>query len=285
MQNILDVDGNSLADISTMLDLLSAKSNKISCKEGGHIYGSKEAMSMHSHVDSRIKIPVNEDGKLHMTDDYLAQAQWTKATLLEIGLSKQAIVFLGGEDQTAKRTIDGKKVEPGAPELIAMRTQIRKMSPAVFQQIQTGIGEVWMKGFKTAGIVSAGGMQLDASGTWIATKIVIAILNRVYNSESIFESIYERLAKPIYAIGEINNIFAQMDAAQFQARILDNWPDQKVPLEIRKKIVRSIMMATTKMNKENSQLQAQVERAMMEAQKSNDDGTSTIDSVIRSRKF
>jgi len=122
-------------------------------------------------------------------------------------------------------------------------------------------------------------MQLDASGTWIATKIVIAILNRVYNSESIFESIYERLAKPIYAIGEINNIFAQMDAAQFQARILDNWPDQKVPLEIRKKIVRSIMMATTKMNKENSQLQAQVERAMMEAQKSNDDGTSTIDTI------
>lgn len=284
VQTPLDVDGNSLAEISTMYEVVVARARKTSCKEAGNIISGKEVMPMYWFFDSRIKIPVNDDGKLHMTDEFCAQAQWTRASLLANGLIKQAIPFLGDNDVTVKRTIDGKRADPMAPEFIGMRAQARKMSPAAFQQIQTGISEVWMKGFKTGGIVSAADLQLDSSGTWLASKLITAIINRVYNSPSIFESIYERLAKPIYSIGEINNVFSEMEPAIFQTRMLDNWIDGSVPLEIRKKIVRAILSAATKMTKENSQLQGNVERAMMEAQKSNDDGTSTIDTIKEALK-
>ena len=71
MQTPLDVDGNFLAEISTMYEFVVARAKKTSGKEAGNIISGKEVMPIDWFFDSRIKIPVNDDGKSHTTDDFL----------------------------------------------------------------------------------------------------------------------------------------------------------------------------------------------------------------------
>ena len=73
-------------------------------------------------INSKVKIPVNADGKLDITDEHLKAAPYTKASLLANSFTIQALVCLGGQDLTAKKT-----------------------SPAAFLQIQKAISEVWAK--------------------------------------------------------------------------------------------------------------------------------------------
>ena len=64
--------------------------------------------------------------------------------------------------------------------------------------------------------------------------------------------------------------------------LADNWASHVAsfsPVEVTEEIVLAILTATTKESKEISQLQANVERAIIDAQKANDDGTTTIDTI------
>jgi len=88
VQTPLDVDGNSLAEISTMYEVVVARARKTSCKEAGNIISGKEVMPMYWFFDSRIKIPVNDDGKLHMTDDFLCSGPMDQSIALGKRLDK-----------------------------------------------------------------------------------------------------------------------------------------------------------------------------------------------------
>ena len=78
---MLDVDADNLSEITTVLELVLAKGGKVIAKDNGHIISAKEIMDMYRFVDSKVQIPVNADGKLEMTNPYLAVAQWNRISL------------------------------------------------------------------------------------------------------------------------------------------------------------------------------------------------------------
>ena len=263
---MLDVDADNLSEITTVLELVLAKGGKVIAKDNGHIISAKEIMDMYRFVDSKVQIPVNADGKLEMTNPYLAVAQWNRISLRANALNKQAVPFLGEHDATAKRTIDGKLADPQSREFAEMKEKIRKLTPATMHHMQAQILEHALRAFKTAGVIAAADFRHDNCGTWLLSKLSIAITNRVYNSPSLLDDILASMSKPITNIAEINELFAQLEPALIQARIMENWLGTEVPIDIRKKIARAILAGASKLPKEHSQLQINIERIISEMQ-------------------
>ena len=76
------------------------------------------------------------------------------------------------------------------------------------------------------------------------SKLKIALHNWVHkyhNSPLIVRTTFEKFLQPIYCMGEIDDLYPELESAFFQVFILENWESLVTPFQVRaKKVIQSM---------------------------------------------